>query len=137
MATAPNQSGPLPYIDPADMPDLYAIKGVGRCMEPLLADGALLVGDKRQLPEAGDTVIVHFRREIAPRYGIPGWIKRLAGPIPPTGFEGLIALEQLNPPKQYLVPSTHIAAIHKCVGTAESAGDGRALYKPNKEARHV
>lgn len=123
----------LPYIDPADMPDLYAITGVGRCMEPLYSDGVLLVGDKRETPECGDVVILHFCRDIAPHYGVPGWIKRLVQTAP----EGdLITVEQLSPPRRYSVPADHIAGMHKCVGTATSTGKGIAAFRPgNREAQ--
>lgn len=116
----------LPYIDPADMPDLYAIKGVGGCMEPLYSDGVLLVGDKRQAPEHGDVVILHFRRDVAPRYGVPGWIKRLVE-MAPAG--DLITVEQLSPPRRYIVPVDHLAGMHKCVGTATSKGKGIAAFR--------
>jgi hypothetical protein len=125
----------LPFIDPADMPDLYAVRGVGVCMEPLFADGTLLVGDKREEPAVGDAVILHFRREHAARYGVPGWIKRLAMAVPPEGFDGLIIVEQLNPPRQFAIPSNHVAAVHKCVGTAEHDSPGLARFNPGEARR--
>jgi phage repressor protein C with HTH and peptisase S24 domain len=136
MATAFKSNAALPYIDPADMPDLYAVTGYGRCMEPLYYDGSLLVGDKRENAESGDIVIVYFHRDIAQRYGVPGWIKRLAHVWPLNGEETLFTLEQLNPPRRYIVPAGHIAAMHKCVGTALGTGEGTALYRfPKREAQ--
>lgn len=131
MATA-TISAALPYIDPADMPDLYALTAYGRCMEPLYTDGVLLVGDKHETAEPGDVVILHFRRDIAPHYGAPGWIKQLVQ-VEPDG--GLITVEQINPPCRYVVPIDHVAAMHKCVGTATRGGKGIALFRPSsKEA---
>lgn len=136
MATASKHRTDLPYIDPADMPDLYALTGQGRCMEPLYMDGATLVGDKREKPEPGDVVIVHFHRDAARRYGFPGWIKRLVHVWPLQGEEALITLEQLNPPRRYLVPEGDVAAMHKCVGTATCTGDGFAAFRaPRQEGR--
>lgn len=122
----------LPYVDPEDMPDLYAIKGVGTCMEPLFADRSLLVGDKRETPRPGDTVILHFTREAAARYGIPGWVKRLVLGIPPEGFDGLLIVEQLNPLRQFFIRKRDVAAVHKIVGTATSEGNGIAAFRPAK-----
>lgn len=132
---AAEMAAQFPYIDPADMPDLYAITGKGRCMEPLFNDGSLLVGSKREKAKPGDTVIVFFRREIAPRYGMPGWVKRLVHVWPAAGEDDLITLEQLNPPRRYIVPASHVAAMHKCVGTAISQNNGTALYRfPKRDA---
>lgn len=126
----------LPYIDPRDFPDIYAITGQGTCMEPLFADGDLLVGDKRQDPEPGDTVIIMFRRDVAPRYGFPGWIKRLVELWSIDGEETLITLEQLNPPRRYVISADDIVSLHKCVGTAVSTGEGTAAFRvPKGEAR--
>ena len=131
MATAFKDSG-LQIIDPADMPDQYAVPGYGRCMSPVFNDGDLLVCDKNQKPEAGDEVIVHFRREYAQLYGVPGWVKRLGTAPPSIGTEGLIIVDQLSPPRRFTVPSCHISAIHKIVGTAESCGSGTARFRPRK-----
>ncbi len=130
MATAfkQPQAAPLSYIDPADMPDLHAIPAFGRCMEPRLHDGDVLVFDKRDRPEPGDVVAVLFRREHAARYGFPGWVKRLVG-MPAPGEDGIVVVEQLNPSRRYAIPSTHVAAVHKCIGTGQSAGSGRALFR--------
>lgn len=125
----------LPYVDPADMPDLYALTGKGTCMEPLFYDGDTLVGDKRDAPKPGDTVLVFFHRDVALRYGMPGWVKRLVHVWPVAGEDDLITLEQINPPKRYVVPASHIVAMHKCVGKATSQGDGTALYRlPQRKA---
>jgi phage repressor protein C with HTH and peptisase S24 domain len=136
MATAFKQPAPLPYIDPVDMPDLYAIHGVGNCMVPLYQDGALLVGDKREQPEPGEVVLIHFTRAAARRYGVPGWVKRLVHVWPIEGQETLFTVEQLNPPRRYIVAQGDVAAMHKVVGTAKSTGTGTAEFRiPAREAR--
>lgn len=136
MATAFKQLGnppQLPFIDPADMPETYAAPAYGRCMEPEITDGTLLVFTKSVLPLAGDTVVIFFRREHAELYGAPGWVKRLMFALPPEGMAGLVVVEQLNPPLQLVVPTAHIAAVHKCVGTARNTGPGRAVWNPSKK----
>lgn len=127
LSMATSTVGPsLPYSEPADMPDLYALKAHGRCMEPRYSSGVLLVGDKRQEPKAGDVVIIHFRRDVAPQYGVPGWIKQLVQ-VAPDG--DIITVEQINPPCRYVVPASHVAAMHKCIGTATSQGNGVASFR--------
>ena len=139
MATAPD-THPLPFIHPDDMPDVHAMPGYGRCMEPLIADGALLVFDKRETPEPGDVVSVIFTREAARRWNLPGLIKKLARPLPlaevPGGCVGLVVVEQINPPRRYTIPSTDVLGVHKFIATAERREDGTTWYRRPREARH-
>ena len=116
------------FIHPDDMPDVYAIPGYGRCMEPEIADGSLLAFDKRTQPRVGEIVVLFFSREHAPRYGMPGMIKRLAMPLPPEGVQGLIVVEQLNPRKILTLPTSHVVAVHRCIGRA-AGGDGPSYAK--------
>ena len=136
MATAFKLTNSLPFIHPDDMPDQYALKGVGQCMAPLIADQTLLVFDKRQEPRPGDIVGLVFTREAAQRWGLPDLLKRLALALPPSdpppGSKGLVVVDQLNPPRRYCIPTTDILAVHKAIGTAESDGPGRARCRPSK-----
>ena len=104
-------------------------------MLPLIADGAVLVLDKRQSPEVGDTVTLIFTREAAQRYDMPGMVKRLAFALPPIEFIdiGLIVVEQLNPYKVYAFPTQDILAVHKCIGFAEASRDGMVRYRVSQE----
>ncbi len=121
---------PLPFIHPNEMPDTYAITGVGHCMAPLIADGTILVLSKTAHPEPGDIVGVIFTREAAGSWGLPGLVKRLAFHLPPASG-GLVVVEQINPARRYLIPSTDVLAVHKAIGTAESDGPGRAKFRPS------
>jgi hypothetical protein len=118
------------------MPDQYALTGVGQCMAPMIADGTLLVFDKRQEPQRGDIVGLVFTREAAQRWGVPGLLKRLAFALPPSDlprdFQGLVVVDQINPPRRYAIPTSDILAVHKAIGTAESDGDGRARFHPSR-----
>lgn len=116
----------LPFIHPDDMPVLYALTGKGACMEPLLPDGSLLAFDKRLEPHGGDIVSLFFTRDAARRRGMPGMIKRLITSLPPQGFDGLLVVEQLNPPRTMTVPSADVLAVHKFIGIPER-GEGGAL----------
>lgn len=144
MATAFDSDAPTTQVFTStdQMADRYAMIGKGTCMEPLFRDGACLVFDKNQTPEDGDTVIVWFRAErVKPRQ--PQCVfKRLVGGLPPFGFpfsvsrdsdcEPLVIVEMINPPRRFRIPASHILAVHKCIGVAESNGDGTARYHPQE-----
>lgn len=137
MATALNGAGsPLPFIHPDDMPDVYALRGVGTCMEPRVPDGSLVVMDKRQTPAPGDVVSVTFTREAAARWRLPGLLKMLALGLPPMNLVGdavgLIVVDQINPPRRYAIPTTDVLAVHKCLGTAETGSDGTVRFDTRK-----
>ena len=121
---------PLPFIHPDDMPDVYALTGVGTCMEPMFKDGVLLAFDKRQVPVPGDIVGLIFTREAALRRNLPGSIKRLVMGLPPAGFDGLVVAEQINPHRVYYFPTTDVLAVHKCVGRVTKLADGSTVYRP-------
>lgn len=134
-AAAKPASAPLPFIHPDHMPDRYALTGRGACMSPLIPDGTLLVFDKREEPQPGDVVGITFTPEAARQWNLPGLVKRLVMALPtsPTGgLSGLIVVEQLNPPRQYCIPSWDVLAVHKAVGTAIRDDEGRAMFCPTK-----
>lgn len=140
MATAYPPETPLSFIHPDDMPQLYALRGVGRCMEPVITDGTLMAFDKDQQPEPGDVVGLVFTRDYAERWGAPGCVKRLKMALPPPifgdGFESLVVVEQINPARTYTFRSADVLAVHKCVGLAEAdpADVTRARFRLSQEA---
>ncbi len=121
---------PLPFIHPDDMPDRYALTGVGTCMEPIFHDGALLVFDNCLECEPGDIVGIIFTREAGLRRGQPGSLKRLVAALPPNGFDGVVVAEQVNPQRVYHFPTAEILAVHKFIGEAVRFPDGSAGYRP-------
>lgn len=139
MATAFRDAAkPLPFIHPDDMPDLYALPGYGTCMMPVIRDGALVVCDKRQQPEPGDSVVVHFTRDYARRQGVPGAIKRLKMALPPPEIcavgNALIVVEQINPRRTFTFYAADVLAVHKVVGIGEATSPGSAQYRPSEGA---
>lgn len=136
MATAFKSADGPPFIHPDDMPDQYALKGVGDCMAPLLEDGALFVCDKQREPAPGDIVSLIFAKEAARRWGVPGLVNKLAMALPPWNLTGdaigLVIVDQLNPPRRYCIPTSEVLAVHKVIGFAESCGDGRAKFRPSQ-----
>lgn len=127
------------YVDPAQIPDFYALRGVGTCMVPLIDDGALLAFDKREPVTSGDTVNVWFRPERVKPGAPQGIVKRLVMGLPPTDVlplvidMAIVVVDQLNPPRQYQIPASHILAIHKCVGRAELGENGQARFRLRQE----
>jgi len=74
-------------------------------------------------------------REAAKRWGVPGLLKRLALALPPSdlrGVQGLVVVDQINPPRRYCIPTVDVLAVHKAIGTAESDGAGQARFLPTK-----
>jgi hypothetical protein len=120
----------LPFIHPDDMPDRYALTGIGTCMEPIFTDGALLAFDKRAEPKPGDIIGIIFTREAALRRNQPGSLKRLVMSLPPPGFDGYVVAEQVNPHRVYHFPIADILAVHKFIGEAIRFADGSAGYRP-------
>lgn len=144
MATAFKQPEPAFVVRSADdLPDLYAMNGKGNCMSPLYEDGVCLAFSKTAPVRAGDTVIVWFKPEHK-RGEYQCLFKRLVS-LPPVEFldrlskavdpdalgdvEPLVILEMLNPPKRLAFPFSHILAMHRCIGEAESQADGRAKVR--------
>jgi hypothetical protein len=120
------------FIHPDDMPDMYALTGVGTCMEPVIPDRSCCVFDKREAPQPGDLVGLIFTEEAAQRRGVPGMIKRL---VSGSADDGLIVVEQIQFNRSYRLPSDDVLAVHKFVGIAQSQGNGTAAFMlPTKEA---
>lgn len=118
----------IPFIHPADMPDRYALTGIGTCMAPFINNGDCIAFDKRLSVEPGDLVGVIFTQRAGRRRRLPGLVKRFVS-APPEGFDGAIVLEQMNPPQRITVPSTEVLAIHKMIGIAERQADGRTTVR--------
>ena len=136
MATALSAQPPaLPFIHPDDMPDRYCLPGIGKCMEPLIADGSLVAFDKRDKPQCGDIVCLFFTRETALRLGVPGMIKWLTMDPPDRldGFDILIDVEQINPPRRLSFWTSELLAIHKFTGLPERREDGTTWLRLARE----
>lgn len=119
-------SAPVRFVHPDEMADIYAASGSGNCMVPLIAGDAMLAFDKREAIAPGDIVVLWFTPAAALRYGFPGWVKRLITPLPPAGMVGLISVEMLNPHRRFVIRSTDVLAVHKCVGEASPSSHGKA-----------
>lgn len=137
MATPFKQTVPdTARIDPAALPEHYAAVGKGKCMEPIIHDGACLVFASRGEPQAGDLVGLWFKAEHVAAESPQQWFKRLVVG-PPTGWrfglqhprtevDPIVVVEQFNPPRRYSIPASHILALHRCLGEAELGPNGTA-----------
>jgi hypothetical protein len=138
-ATLPNGYTHNPgFADPDQIPSLYALRGVGTCMEPLIGDGSLLAFNKDDPAQSGDTVNIWFHPYRVKPGAPQGMIKRLLYGLPPKDVPSalldmaVVVVDQLNPPRQYQIPASHILAIHKCIGFAETDG-GRIAKFPTSQ----
>lgn len=119
---------PTQGIDVESLPDRYAMRLKGHCLDPELMDGAFIEFSKSEAPKVGDFVILFRRPEFVAEGQTQCLIKRLATMIPPyvtwpwkehpeSEVRALVFVEQLNPPRIYQVRCSDLLAIHKCVGT--------------------
>lgn len=134
-------------LDATDCPDVYASVAKGHCLEPIYRDGCCLVFSKTAPIEAGDFAAIWFDPDTVSEGGLCRQVKRVVSimgslsfpyvPAPGSEVEPLVQVEMLNPPRRWYVRASRIVALHKVVGTAKSAGDGRALWKPARTAEAV
>ena len=131
-------------VHPDDMPDVYASICKGVCLEPFYRDGACLVFSKSEQIEPGDFVGVLLHPAIVEADGLPRRVKRLVSagwhgitfpfkPHPQDEVEPVVILEQLNPPRIFRIRASHILAMHKVIGEAETMGNGQARFRPAKK----
>lgn len=141
----PNAKHPL-EIDPTVVPEVYASETKGRCLEPVFSEGDCIVFSSNEPCLPGDFVGFWLHPDIPLPHELPRRIKRLKASLPQdlslpyrSQFEGdlgpLIELEQLNPPRTLKVPASHILAMHKVIGTAETMTDGTATFSKMKNAQ--
>ena len=129
-------------VHPDDCPEVYASFCKGNCLEPVYRDGCCLVFSKVETPEPGDYVGIWLHPDVLEPDGLPRRVKRLVSMWPGITFPykaspasevmPLVMMEQLNPPRILQIPASHILAMHKVVGEAESRGNGMARYRPAK-----
>jgi hypothetical protein len=97
-------------VDPEYLPDRYCMTVSGTCMEPEIADGALMEFAKGPV-KPGDTVAI-FRRPSGIGAGeFHILVKRLVA-VTKDG----VYMAMLNPPKTLWLPPEDVVGIHRCVG---------------------
>jgi hypothetical protein len=115
------------FIDPATLPNDYAMICEGKCLEPEILDGAKLHFSKVEKYTQGDFVIIWFKPELVKPGRHQALVKRLWLDVfpnlkfpykahPDSNVVPVIAAEMLNPPMRFFYPVTDILAVHKCMG---------------------
>ena len=109
------------FINPAVMPDRYAMQVTGDCLDPAVRDGEYLAFSATADCAPGDVVAVFLAPE-ACRNGMPQvQVKILVTPLPRwrnarwTGPQPVVGFEMLNPATRFSVPVSDILAVHLCI----------------------
>lgn len=116
-----------PCIDPATLPDTYAMVLEGTCMLPAIPDLAVVGISKVERPRPGDYVILWRRPELVPPGQHQGILKRLVLNIPPyvkfpwrehpdSDVHAIALVEMLNPHRQFTYKCADLLAVHKAIG---------------------
>lgn len=99
-------------LDPNILPDVYAMRMQGRCMEPTIMDGDLMKFSSVEPIASGDLVVIHRWRHATPPGDHQAIVKRFIGWARPDGV--LVGMD--NPGRIFLVPMSAVRTIHKCIG---------------------
>lgn len=135
VAPAPAQPG---FIDPATLPDEYAMRVRGDCLAPAINAGDSILVDQRQPYSTGDLVCVFLKPECVRPGDTNVGLKRLVMGLmpevtlpyrahPDSNIMPVLVCEQDNPHMQYAIPADQILAIHRCLGLVPA---DVALYDP-------
>lgn len=118
---------PFQGIDVSALPERYAMKLNGVCLEPEIAHGAFVEFSKTEAPQVGDYVILFKRLELLqpgePQcyikrlvMSIPDWIQFPWTDHPQSTAKPLVMFAQINPPRTFKALCSTFAAVHKMVG---------------------
>ncbi|MCC7275808.1 MAG: S24 family peptidase [Alphaproteobacteria bacterium] len=114
-------------LDPREMPEIYAMRVTGTCMEPAIPHGSYLKFSAGELPVPGDLVNLFIRPELVAPGRPQALLKRLVmGPPPwvtfpyhePAGDAGraVVIVEQLSPLGFHTFRAADLLGMHRCVG---------------------
>jgi hypothetical protein len=117
------------FLDPAAIKErFYGLTLSGHCLDPVFRNGDKMVIDKEGQLHVGCYAVFYHRPELVPPGAIPMQLKRLVTAMPPVTLpyrehpesevQFIIAVEQLNPPKRWVVKCTNLLAVHRCIGRA-------------------
>jgi hypothetical protein len=97
-------------------------------MQPLFKNGTQVIADKTVPVKNGDVAVLIYRPEYVPAGLHQASLKRVVMAPPPyvkfpfrehakSEVKAIVILEQLNPPKQFMIGCDQLLAVHKVVGT--------------------
>jgi hypothetical protein len=116
-------------IDPAQVPERYALIVQGDCMAPLHRDGDVVTADKSATYARGDLVVIYIKPELVKPGRCNAMLKRLVSiphwaatfPFsdhPESEIVAIASVETLNPPRRIHFRCSDILAVHRCTGAA-------------------
>jgi hypothetical protein len=116
-------------IDPAQVPERYALIVQGDCMAPLHRDGDVVTADKSATYARGDLVVIYIKPELVKPGRCNAMLKRLVSiphwaatfPFsdhPESEIVAIASVETLNPPRRIHFRCSDILAMHRCTGAA-------------------
>ena len=126
------------FLDPAAIKTrFYRLQLSGDCLHPEFKHGDKVVIDKQGPLHAGCLAALYYRPELVPPGKLPISLKRLVTAMPPVPLpyrehpdsevQFIIMVEQLNPPKRWVVECEDLLAVHQCVGRADDPEVQRRL----------
>jgi hypothetical protein len=119
------------FLDPAKIATrFYSLLLKGHCLNPVFRDGDKVIVDKEGPLDGGCYAVFYYRPEIVPSGELPMQLKRLVTAMPPhltlpfrehpkSELRFVIAVEQLNPAKRWMVFCEDLLAVHHCIGRAD------------------
>ena len=114
----------IPFLDAAEIPDLFGMRISGDCLAPVLRDGDEVVFTRTDKPVVGQFAIFILRPEIVRPGGLQCAIKRLVMDVPPhvtlpfrehpeSEVHAIVIAEQTNPHRQYMIKAENLLGIFK------------------------
>lgn len=132
-----------------DLPEVYAMTCVGKCLEPVYADGTKFTFSTADAVEAGDYVVLWRKPNYTRRGQIQALLKHLLTPLPSSWnpelenqpISPVVIVATHNPPQSWVVRLDELMAVHKCNGPAAvptykvSREEGRMIADEQRSAR--
>ena len=119
----------------AALPDVFAMRLDGNCLEPKLMHGSVGIFARDEWPKRGDLACIWLKVRDPARnnaIGIAPWIKRIVMapwehklPCRLTGdsnLEPLLSFEMDNPHREWTVSTTAVFGLHKFLGKPDDLG---------------
>lgn len=109
-------------LDPATLPESYAMKCEGDCLMPVYPTGTKFLLSTTDRRRVGDFVALWRKPELTGSKQYQSLMKRLLTPIPRRwtskhrDMPPVILVETLNPKRTWVVPMDQLAAVHRCIG---------------------
>lgn len=139
---------PPPYVDPAELPEIYGLEIGGDYMAPAACAGDFLAFSTVQRPEAGDLVALYLHPEAVTPCGSALYLMRLLVPAPdwvtwpwradrPGNARAAVVVEISNPQTTWSVACIDLLALHRQVGVVQQRPAARRLGRRHAPGAQV